>query len=79
MTCSIAPTGTHKITKSASLTASSAVSKISSQRPIFFAVSRVFLDLAKPVIQPATLFLFDAQKMDEAIRPKPIKATRSYI
>ena len=50
ITCSIAPTGTHKITKSASLTASSTVSKTSSQRPIFFAVSRVSFDRAKPVM-----------------------------
>ena len=51
ITCSMAPTGTHKITKSASLTVSSdSIENFHHRGQFLLAVSRVFFDREKPVM-----------------------------
>src|SRR5215207_316534 len=74
-----APTGTHRMTRSAPLTVSRAVSCTLSVSLRRFAVPRVASLRACPAICLASPFRRMAWASDEPIRPRPISATLSNI
>ena len=76
-TAPIAPTGTHKITRSASITAVPTVSVISSQIPKASARARTSASASNPVIRTAGIFARTARATDEPIRPRPITVRRA--
>ena len=76
-TGAIAPTGTHRIIKSAPRTVSSIFSNTSHKFNLL-ATERVCKDLDVPVTLIFELFLFKAKDIDDAIKPKPIRATCLY-
>ena len=76
-TASIAPMGTQRTTRSAPATASAALSVTRSTRPRASAAARVSAVRACPTTSPASPSRFIRRPIDPAMRPSPIRATRS--
>ena len=75
-TAPIAPTGTHRMTRSASITAAPAVSVTSSQIPSATARSRTAGSASCPVMRTKGICARTARATDEPMRPRPMIVRR---
>ena len=76
-TAPMAPTGTHKMTRSASMTDAPAVSVTSSHMPNSTARARTSGSASWPVIRTDGICAFTARATDEPMSPSPITVKRA--
>ena len=76
-TAPIAPTGTHRITRSASITDAPAVSVTSSQMPSATERARTTGSTSCPITRTEGICALTARATDEPIRPSPIIVRRA--